>query len=701
MTFQVKDSITVNETLAINSSGQVVTPLAVSSTSTSSITNTNGAGGTTFSITGTPYLPVGNQTWAFKTGTSLGAPASWMSWPDGSLQQTAYLGTATTSQIGGVQPDGTTITISSGTISVPTATTSALGLVKPDGSSITISGGVISTSVGVATSLIKYTRTTQQTSGISGGSIIICGVLELTQGSDISYNTTTGKATLAANRTYRLRGAVPTFTGTAGALGYCWYNETSSAYIGEMAGQYSPTSGAAYGGMGGTAEAVITVGSSAITVSFRVTNSSNVSALGGNGDFTTTGSYPWIEIEVVAGNATITALTPPTVTTSTATNSTSTSTGSIISAGGLGVALDTNLGGTLTVGKNVSVTYNPGSTTGAAIFATGSGTAGGTSYFDFLRATNSYSSATNPTKTFRLDSSGTFQILNNAYNATVFSVTDAGFIAINGSSSATNGVPINNGIAMNSNSYIFDDGNYHITSKTGSIWLNANDGSTVNINTQMPNGITGAGMNVQGAVQSYATGGTAFISGSGAVSAVALQMADRSALRNIVNGASTMYFDVSTGGTTNGDFQFRSSSSYTNYLTINSSGLTSRTPSLGKLAWNSAAATELTIDNYRFRVQSSGSPTAQIISNTGGTVNSAWTAVASISGSAISQTGSTGTLVPNGSWTNLYGSNLGASGDNITVTLQDKSAGRIYRVTFMRSDDGSTTGYNIIAERLL
>ena len=51
MTFQVKDSITVNETLAINSSGQVVTPLAVSSTSTSSITNTNGAGGTTFNVT--------------------------------------------------------------------------------------------------------------------------------------------------------------------------------------------------------------------------------------------------------------------------------------------------------------------------------------------------------------------------------------------------------------------------------------------------------------------------------------------------------------------------------------------------------------------------------------------------------------------------------------------------------------------------
>ena len=50
--------------------------------------------------------------------------------------------------VGGVKPDGTTITMTSdGTISAsapPTATTSTLGLVKPDGTSITIADGVIS-----------------------------------------------------------------------------------------------------------------------------------------------------------------------------------------------------------------------------------------------------------------------------------------------------------------------------------------------------------------------------------------------------------------------------------------------------------------------------------------------------------------------------------------------------------------------------
>ena len=43
---------------------------------------------------------------------------------------------------------------------------------------------------------------------------------------------------------------------------------------------------------------------------------------------------------------------------------------------------------------------------------------------------------------------------------------------------------------------------------------------------------------------------------------------------------------------------------------------------------------------------------------------------------------------------------MASAGDTVTVTFQDKNQGRIYRVTFMRSDAG-TVGYNIIAERLL
>jgi ribonucleotide reductase alpha subunit len=57
---------------------------------------------------------------------------------------TIGLATATTTQLGGVKVDGTTIKIATGIISVPTATTLALGVVKVDGSTIQISSGIIS-----------------------------------------------------------------------------------------------------------------------------------------------------------------------------------------------------------------------------------------------------------------------------------------------------------------------------------------------------------------------------------------------------------------------------------------------------------------------------------------------------------------------------------------------------------------------------
>jgi hypothetical protein len=54
-------------------------------------------------------------------------------------------GLATTSTAGIVKPDGSTIDVSSGVISVPTATTGAVGLVEPDGVTVGVSAGVIST----------------------------------------------------------------------------------------------------------------------------------------------------------------------------------------------------------------------------------------------------------------------------------------------------------------------------------------------------------------------------------------------------------------------------------------------------------------------------------------------------------------------------------------------------------------------------
>jgi hypothetical protein len=202
---------------------------------------------------------------------------------------------------------------------------------------------------------------------------------------------------------------------------------------------------------------------------------------------------------------------------------------------------------------------------------------------------------------------------------------------------------------------------------------------------------------------------TAFIAGNNAISNVSLQLPSESALRNITNGFTNMYFDVSIGGTTNGAFQFRSSSSYTNVLTMsptvatfnNNAVVTARTPSLARTPFNAAIDTEIIIDNLRFRVSNQGGIFPQVIGN-GSSRNIAWTAVGAISGTGIVQMGSTGVIIANDAWTTLYSSHgMDSPGDTVTVTLQDKAGSSIYRITFMRSDSGSTIGYNIIAERLL
>ena len=91
--------------------------------------------------------------------------------PSGVSAGSSYtLPTASTSTLGGVKIDGSTVTISNGVISakqysLPTASTSTLGGVKVDGSTVTISSGVISapkqTSI---TSIASYAAGTTATS---------------------------------------------------------------------------------------------------------------------------------------------------------------------------------------------------------------------------------------------------------------------------------------------------------------------------------------------------------------------------------------------------------------------------------------------------------------------------------------------------------------------------------------------------------
>jgi hypothetical protein len=153
----------------------------------------------------------------------------------------------------------------------------------------------------INTSYAKYTRSAQQT-GATSNTVIICNVLENTNGSAISVNTSNGQITLTAGKTYRLRGGVPGWTASSGGRpALMWYNETGSAWIGQSSQTYNPADAAAYGATGGSAEAIFTANATTV-VSFRVLSASQTLALGGNGDWPTSGSYPWIDIQEITSS---------------------------------------------------------------------------------------------------------------------------------------------------------------------------------------------------------------------------------------------------------------------------------------------------------------------------------------------------------------------------------------------------------------
>jgi hypothetical protein len=159
----------------------------------------------------------------------------------------------------------------------------------------------------VAKNYAKYTRTASQS--VSANSVIICNVSENTSGTAVSVNTSTGQATLTAG-TYRLRGTAGTIVGSAATsnISYGWYNETTSAWVGEGAGWTSPSSTNWNSNTSGTAEYVISVASTSV-VSLRVIAVSNVTSIGGNqSDFGGTYANPWIDIEQMGATFALNAL---------------------------------------------------------------------------------------------------------------------------------------------------------------------------------------------------------------------------------------------------------------------------------------------------------------------------------------------------------------------------------------------------------
>lgn len=149
---------------------------------------------------------------------------------------------------------------------------------------------------------MRGSRSSQQTTGLSANGLVVFTQTDNSTGSDISLNTGTGQITLAANKTYRLMAQVPTVTnsGANSRPSFSWYNETSSSWVGSLSGIYAPNDGASYGSSMGMSEGLITTTQSTI-VSYRILGAGLVTGLGGSSDFSTTGSYPWFDIQVISG----------------------------------------------------------------------------------------------------------------------------------------------------------------------------------------------------------------------------------------------------------------------------------------------------------------------------------------------------------------------------------------------------------------
>lgn len=87
--------------------------------------------------------------------------------------------------------------------------------------------------------------------------------------------------------------------------------------------------------------------------------------------------------------------------------------------------------------SQINVSYTPATTVNTAVQITAANTKGGTGYGDVLLITNSSTGATNPNKYFRLNSTGTLEIINSAYSAAIFTITDGGSLAVAGSITPT------------------------------------------------------------------------------------------------------------------------------------------------------------------------------------------------------------------------------------------------------------------------
>jgi len=262
---------------------------------------------------------------------------------------------------------------------------------------------------------------------ITSAAIAANSIINLTSGDfSILGHITPGLSTVydLGNVSYKWRdvyvGGTAILGNTASTSGYFWANGAPAFYSNTWTAQYLPN----YTGN-------LTAGNANVNGKITTTSglfwANGVSAIGPIYGNTQVAQYlPNYTGNVAAGNIIATG----NITSANITTGIVTATGAITTASNI-TSANITTGNIVAIGI-INTTYNPASAVGAAYQATGKDTQGGIGYFDFLKATNTTSGATNPNKTIRLNNTGALEVINNAYTATLLSLSDAGAFSVPG-----------------------------------------------------------------------------------------------------------------------------------------------------------------------------------------------------------------------------------------------------------------------------
>lgn len=214
-------------------------------------------------------------------------------------------------------------------------------------------------------------------------------------------------------------------------------------------------------------------------------------------------------------------------------------------------------------------------------------------------------------------------------------------------------------------------------------------------------------LTVPDTVQGGTSGTTAFIAGAGAVNNISLQMPSNSAIRNTTNGNTNMFFDVSTGGTTNGVFNFRSSSNYNYCLQMNPStaaffgNITTPQTSGNNFTYTNRGTLtvsngqEVSLDNVGFKYESG----TFYISPVSGSFGVMGESIYMATGVAISHWTLGPQTITAGTWYQIKDA-LNAVGNQMQCSIHDYTNNRLYRTTMVVRTLSPNYQAFIVIERL-